>query len=291
MDLTTGFLVSDLVQVEKDVPRTSQWLAGSAGSPVLAPKMLSTRLQRLYRVLHAFLSGTAFDMLVDQSTVTGCKTSNERISSFYMQGMNGIVFILLDTLYEDELAAYQFFRGLVVRVLPHVFSIYCVGVDSDNFDLFSSLVEVGQVFQDIVAMHLPALSHVLDRVGIHARLFVYKWFPTLFSDLSLSANHSQLRYDTLLLAWDIVLLLGVGGLFGVALALCNLVEDPILALNNDASTEAVSSKLVQVLAEINPEELVTSVCEVLELCTHPTFLKLQNSHRRRLIGGLTQEKT
>ncbi|CEG40836.1 hypothetical protein F444_10911 [Plasmopara halstedii] len=46
----------DEAQVQKDIPRTIKWLAGSAGAPKLNDTERALRLEHLKQVLHAFLS-------------------------------------------------------------------------------------------------------------------------------------------------------------------------------------------------------------------------------------------
>jgi hypothetical protein len=50
----------------------------------------------------------------------------------------------------------------------------------------------------------------------------------------------------------------------------------------------VSATVGRALALLTPEDLITSVCEVLELCSHPVLLKLRNAHRRRLKLGYSK---
>jgi hypothetical protein len=230
---------------------------------------------------------------------------NANKPTFYMQGMNGIAFVLLQVLAtqkeeEEEqqiFVVYQFFRGIISRLLPHVFGICFTSGSTDHFDLFKSLMEVGQVVQEIVEIHLPSLHFLLEKAGISICIFVYKWFPTLFSDVSLTANHSQLRWETLLVIWDICFLMGLEGIFVVTLALFSLAESHALSSPKKnkqkeeeeeevvVTIEDVSNILVHLLSNLCPEELVTSVCEVIESYTHPVILKLRNGHRRRLQLG------
>lgn len=292
----------DEIQVQKDIPRTSKWLSGSAGAPELDDAHTTIRLEKLGRVLHAFLSSCALDEH-QRAVADGARAIDTDVNpsrSFYMQGMNAIAFILLEVLEDDEVAAFEFLRGLVARVLPHVFGLYGDSLDDtpsasasagvsgrpgDHFDLFNSLVEVGNVLQDVAQLHVPVFDAALERAGIPVCLLAYKWFPTLFSDLSLTAYHSQLRFDTMLVIWDACLLLGLEGLFAVSLALFAAAEDAVSALGTEASAEQVSWTVGSVLSRVPPEDLITSVCEVLELCAHPVVLKLRNAHRRRLQLG------
>ncbi|TYZ67277.1 hypothetical protein PybrP1_007287, partial [[Pythium] brassicae (nom. inval.)] len=288
----------DNVQVQKDIPRTSKWLAGCSGAPTLDADASRVRLERLAHVLHAFLSGCTAHVRTDEAegdndnAVNGVRGSftREASKSFYMQGMNGLAFILLDVLGEDELVALQFFRGIIARILPHVFGIRSAGAERDNFDLFSSLVEVGNTLEEVVALHLPSFHAAMDDAGIPVCLLAYKWFPTLFSDVSLMAHNAQLRYDTLLMIWDIRLLMGLEGIFCVSLALFSTAEESVVGVGPDASAETVSNALVRVISQIRPEDLITSVCEVLELCSHHVLLKLRNGHRRRLQIGYARQK-
>ncbi|GMF22603.1 unnamed protein product [Phytophthora lilii] len=282
------------MQVQKDIPRTAKWLAGSPGAPKLDDDERAVRLERLEHVLHGFLSSCSLDVRTDEDPVSLSSTpSSPGAPSFYMQGMNGLAFILLEVLENDEVEAFRFLRGIVARILPHVFGICCEGTGRDHFDLFRSLVEVGDVLQEVARLHLPNFHIALERAGLPVCLLAYKWFPTLFSDVTLTASHSQLRFDTLLCCWDVCLLLGLEGMFCVALALCSAAEDDVLALAvcGDAvsnSAEMVSATVGRALALLSPEDLITSVCEVLELCSHPVLLKLRNAHRRRLKLGYSK---
>ncbi|KAG6613208.1 Growth hormone-regulated TBC protein 1 [Phytophthora cinnamomi] len=284
----------DDLQVQKDIPRTAKWLAGSAGAPKLDESERADRLERLEHVLHGFLSSCSLDVRTDEDPVSPSWTSSPPSSpSFYMQGMNGLAFILLEVLENDEVEAFRFLRGIVARILPHVFGICCEGTGRDHFDLFRSLVEVGDVLQEVARLHLPNFHAALENAGLPVCLLAYKWFPTLFSDVTLTASHSQLRFDTLLCCWDVCLLLGLEGMFCVALALCSAAEDDVLALAAcgeavSHSAEQVSATVGRSLALLSPEDLVTSVCEVLELCSHPVLLKLRNAHRRRLKLGYSK---
>ncbi|ETK84457.1 hypothetical protein F441_10770 [Phytophthora nicotianae CJ01A1] len=289
----TSLSDEDDSQVQKDIPRTAKWLAGSAGAPKLDDTERAVRLERLEHVLHAFLASCSLDVRTDEEPVSPSSAGSSSSSSFYMQGMNGLAFILLEVLENDEVEAFRFLRGIVARILPHVFGICCEGTGRDHFDLFRSLVEVGDVLQEVARLHLPNFHAALERAGLPVCLLAYKWFPTLFSDVTLTASHSQLRFDTLLCCWDVCLLLGLEGMFCVALALCSTAEDDVLALAGcgDAacnSAEQVSATVGRSLALLTPEDLITSVCEVLELCSHPVLLKLRNAHRRRLKLGYSK---
>uniref|UniRef100_M4BNE4 PH domain-containing protein n=1 Tax=Hyaloperonospora arabidopsidis (strain Emoy2) TaxID=559515 RepID=M4BNE4_HYAAE len=285
----------DDLQVQKDIPRTAKWLAGSAGAPKLDDDERAVRLESLGRVLHAFLSSCSLDVRTDENPLSPSSTRLSTSSSpcFYMQGMNGLAFILLEVLESDEIEAFRFLRGIIARILPHVFGICCDGTGRDHFDLFRSLVEVGDVLQEVVGLHLPCFHAALEQAGLPVCLLAYKWFPTLFSDVTLTASHSQLRFDTLMCCWDVCLLLGLEGMFCVALALCSAAEDDVLALAGCGSAVSNSAELVSAavgrsLALLSPEDLVTNVCEVLELCSHPVMLKLRNAHRRRLKLGYSK---
>ncbi|KAL8000968.1 putative Rab-GTPase-TBC domain, pleckstrin domain, PH-like domain superfamily [Plasmopara halstedii] len=280
----------DEAQVQKDIPRTIKWLAGSAGAPKLNDTERALRLEHLKQVLHAFLSSCSLDVRTDEAPVSPSSAGSAPSRSFYMQGMNGLAFILLEVLENDQVEAFRFLRGIVARILPHVFGICCDGTGRDHFDLFRSLVEVGDVLQEVARLHLPQFHAAVERAGLPVCLLAYKWFPTLFSDVTLTASHSQLRFETLLCCWDVCLLLGIEGMFCVALALCSSAEEDVLALSASGDTactsaEQVSATVGRSLALLTPEDLITNVCEVLELCSHPVLLKLRNAHRRRLKLG------
>uniref|UniRef100_A0AAV1V1T6 Uncharacterized protein n=1 Tax=Peronospora matthiolae TaxID=2874970 RepID=A0AAV1V1T6_9STRA len=289
----TALSEEDDLQVQKDIPRTAKWLAGSAGAPKLDDDERAVRLESLGRVLHAFLSSCSLDVRTDENPLSPSSTRLSTSPCFYMQGMNGLAFILLEVLESDEIEAFRFLRGIIARILPHVFGICCDGTGRDHFDLFRSLVEVGDVLQEVVGLHLPCFHAALEQAGLPVCLLAYKWFPTLFSDVTLTASHSQLRFDTLMCCWDVCLLLGLEGMFCVALALCSAAENDVLALAGCGSTVSNSAELVSAavgrsLALLSPEDLVTNVCEVLELCSHPVMLKLRNAHRRRLKLGYSK---
>ncbi|CAI5732176.1 unnamed protein product [Peronospora destructor] len=291
--ISTPLSEEDDLQVQKDIPRTAKWLAGSAGAPKLDDDECAVRLERLGHVLHAFLSSCSLDVRTDEDPMSLSAGLSRSSPTFYMQGMNGLAFILLEILGSDEIEAFRFLRGIVARVLPHVFGICCDGTGRDHFDLFSSLVEVGDVLQEVTRLHLPSFDTALEQAGLPVCLLAYKWFPTLFSDVTLTASHSQLRFDTLMCCWDVCLLLGLEGMFCVALALCSAAEGDVLSLAEcgdavSSSAEQVSAAVGHSLALLSPEDLVTSVCEVLELCGHPVLMKLRNAHRRRLKLGYSK---
>ncbi|KAI9911444.1 hypothetical protein PsorP6_009760 [Peronosclerospora sorghi] len=281
--LETPLSPADALQVQKDIPRTAKWLAESAGAPTLAAADQSDRLARLEQVLHAFLSSCALDRV---------GTDVARCSGFYMQGMNGLAFILLEVFENDRVDAFRFLRGVVVDILPHVFGLG--GAGRDHFDLFESLVQVGDVVQDVVRLHLPPFHAILHDAGLPVCLLAYKWFPTLFSDVTLTASHSQLRFETLLACWDVCLFLGLEGMVAVALALCSAAHEHVVALVPDEastySAEQVSAAIGRALADLTPKELVTHVCDVVAGCSHPVLLKLRNAHRRRLSATTSEER-
>nr|CCA20394.1 conserved hypothetical protein [Albugo laibachii Nc14] len=287
----------DHIQLHKDIPRTVRWLSGSSGAPFIPEETTQSRLLVLERVLHAFLSQsrleqTQFSAVLDQPT------------GFYMQGMNALAFISMQVIFDrysysysntDELTVYGFFSGLVREVLPQVFGnpsvVMSPSPSSENCsDLFTSLIQVSDVLQQIVASQLPDLYKILERSGMLPSLLSYKWFPTLFSDISLTAYHSQLQYDTLLAIWDVCFLLGIEGIFVVSLALFSIAETALLDAadfrgfqHGGDDVERISSAFLGILCSIEPSELIKSVCEILELCIHPILLRLRNSHRRRLV--------
>ncbi|TMW65136.1 hypothetical protein Poli38472_009303 [Pythium oligandrum] len=282
---------ADATQVQKDVPRTSKWLAGSAGAPQLSGEATAVRLRTLETVLHAFLVSCKADKRTDAGSgrlSEGGVTDDHR--SFYMQGMNGIAYLILDVVDDQEVVACQMLRGVVTHILPHVFGIRSVDAGGENFDLFGSLIEVGNVLDEVVQMHLPNFHDAMEKAGLPVCLLAYKWFPTLFSDISLMAHRSQLRYDTLLAIWDVCLLMGVEGMFCVALALFSAAEEAVISLRANPSTELVTGTIITVLSSIEPHDLMISVCEVLELCSHPVLLKLRNGHRRRLLQVSQQRR-
>ncbi|KAL0592177.1 hypothetical protein ABG067_000284 [Albugo candida] len=286
----------DHIQLQKDIPRTSRWLAGSSGAPSIPEETLQYRLVVLERMLHAFLSQSRLEQIQISDAL-------DPSAGFYMQGMNALAFISMQVMFDsnqDELVVYQFFSGLIREVLPQVFGNPTAAIDTsleNCSDLFTSLIQVSDVLQQIVASQLPDLYVILERSGMLPSLLSYKWFPTLFSDISLTAYHSQLQYDTLLAIWDICFLLGIEGIFLVSLALFSIAEaalldagDRSIQAQNDLrcfghggdDVERISSTFIGILCKIKPSELIKSVCEILELCIHPILLRLRNSHRRRL---------
>ncbi|CEG48660.1 hypothetical protein F444_10911 [Plasmopara halstedii] len=110
----------DEAQVQKDIPRTIKWLAGSAGAPKLNDTERALRLEHLKQVLHAFLSSCSLDVRTDEAPVSPSSAGSAPSRSFYMQGMNGLAFILLEVLENDQVEAFRFLRGIVARILPHV---------------------------------------------------------------------------------------------------------------------------------------------------------------------------
>ncbi|TDH69614.1 hypothetical protein CCR75_007630 [Bremia lactucae] len=126
---------------------------------------------------------------------------------------------------------------------------------SKHFHLFQSLGQVGAVFQDVVQAHVPSFATTLEHAGVPICLLAYKWFPTLFSDVTLVASQAPLRFETLLFCWDVCFLLGVDGLFCVAVVLCRVAENDLKRLVQ-ASAELGSATFGRVLAELTPAELI-----------------------------------
>ncbi|CAK4613854.1 unnamed protein product [Aphanomyces euteiches] len=248
----------DVTQLQKDVPRTASWLAGSEGAPPSTVQASSERLAALQTVLHAFIASNS-------------------TSTSYLQGMNGIAFVLLEVFSDDVACVFRFLHGVVHGILPTIFETQ---VDAAS----NALVQTGVQLESMVVSYLPALSLVFEQVGLPVFLLAYKWFPTLFSDVSLQANrrHNQLKYVTLLVAWDVCMLLGIEGIYCVALALFAASDHAIRALPSPCLAEDVSSAFTNVLAQLTPQELVLHVCEVVETCQHPLLLQMRDSHHRNL---------
>ncbi|EQC41634.1 hypothetical protein SDRG_01592 [Saprolegnia diclina VS20] len=244
----------DAVQLQKDVPRTASWMASSEGAPLNTVQAPPERLTSLHRILHAFIASTHVQ---------------------YLQGMNGIAFLLLELWDGDEVRVYQYLEAMVHHILPSIF---------DASDEVSALVQTGQHLESMMRMYLPTLTAVFDDVGLPVFLLAYKWFPTLFSDVSLQANrkHNQLQYDTLLCIWDICLLMGIEGMYCVSMALFASAEPSIRALGSGCLAEEVSHAFIQVLSTLSRDDLMLHVSEVIETCRHPLLLQWRNAHHRRV---------
>ncbi|KAF0687394.1 Aste57867_20863 [Aphanomyces stellatus] len=258
----------DRTQVDKDIPRTAGWLASSDGAPPKTVHAPPDRLDALRGILHAFIASSSPQMA-------------------YLQGLNGIAFVLLEVFNDDTARAFGFLHGLVHGVLPSIFQ--SAASTSSACSSPNALVQTGAQLESMVLAYLPALSTTFEHVGLPVFLLAYKWFPTLFSDVSLQANrkHNQLRYETLLLAWDVCMLLGVEGIYCVALALFAAADHAIRALGRPLLAEDVSGAFTTVLANLSPDDLVVHVCEVMETCQHPLLLQMRESHHRCLHVPLT----
>ncbi|RHY21602.1 hypothetical protein DYB32_009764 [Aphanomyces invadans] len=254
---------ADTIQLHKDIPRTATWLASSDGAPPSTVHAPPARLDGLRTVLHAFIARS-------------CASTTGSSHTSYLQGMNGIAFVLLEVFADDVRSSLQFLHGLVHGALPTIFH---TEAHSTN-----ALVQTGAQLESMVAAYLPALAHVFETVGLPVFLLAYKWFPTLFSDVSLQANrkHNQLQYNTLLVAWDVCMLVGVEGIYVVALALFAAADGAIRALGPTCLAEDVSGAFTAVLSTLAPHDFVLHVCEVIETCQHPLLLQMRDAHHRRL---------
>ncbi|OQR90176.1 hypothetical protein ACHHYP_05734 [Achlya hypogyna] len=244
----------DATQLQKDVPRTASWLASSEGAPPATVQAPPERLESLHRILHAFIASTHVH---------------------YLQGMNGIAFLLLEIWAGDEVVVYQYLEAMVHHILPSIF---------DASEEVNALVTTGQHLENMMRTYLPSLTELFEGVGLPVFLLAYKWFPTLFSDVSLQANRkrNQLPYDTLLSIWDICLLMGIEGMYCVSMALFAAAEPTIRALGPAALAEDVSHAFIQVLATLSRQDLILHVSEVIETCRHPLLLQWRNAHHRRV---------
>jgi hypothetical protein len=148
------------------------------------------------------------------------------------------------------------------------------------------LVRTGQHLEHMMRMYLPTITTLFDHVGLPVFLLAYKWFPTLFSDVSLHANKhtrfNHLHYVTLLTAWDICFLMGIDGMYCVAMALFAAAQGPLQALPSPATAEDVSHVLIHVLVRLSPQDLILHVCEVIETCNHPILLQMRDMHHRNI---------
>ncbi|RHY16507.1 hypothetical protein DYB25_006951 [Aphanomyces astaci] len=262
----------DTIQLLKDIPRTATWLASSDGAPASTVDAPPTRLTNLGTVLRAFIAHSCSNV---DAAISSSHTS-------YLQGMNGIAFVLLQVLADDVDRSFQFLHGLVHGALPTIFH--------SEAHSTNALVQTGATLESMVSMYLPALAATFEVVGLPVFLLAYKWFPTLFSDVSLEANreHNQLRYDTLLVAWDVCMLVGVEGIYVVALALFAAADVAIRNLGRTCLAEDVSGAFTAVLAHLTPDDFVLHVCEVIETCRHPLLLQMRDAHHRKLHESVMQ---
>ncbi|OQS04530.1 hypothetical protein THRCLA_03239 [Thraustotheca clavata] len=246
----------DAIQIHKDVPRTASWMASSEGAPESTVQAPPERLKSLHRILHAFIASTHVQ---------------------YLQGMNGIAFLLLEIWDGNDVVVYQYLEAMIHNILPSIFEV-------DTTPEVNALVKTGQKLESMMRGYLPHLTDIFDSVGLPVFLLAYKWFPTLFSDVSLQANRkrNQLQYSTLLTIWDICLLMGIEGLYCIAMALFAAAEPSIRALGPQCLAEDVSQEFIQVLANLSRHDLVVHVSEVIETCRHPIILKWRNTHHRRV---------
>ena len=253
----TPLLPRDEAQLSKDIPRTAQWLSKTKGTQPQSKLGAALRLQKLRRILHAYIIQRRVDA---------------DVPSAYLQGMNGIAFVALEAVRDDEIECFRLFCGIVDHLLPDVFGIS--GID-DNMD---SLVQTGQLLEGAIWSYLPDVAAIFESVGLPVFILSYKWFPTLFSDVSLTAGNQQLSFDTLMAAWDVCFLLGMEGVICVALALFSAAQSAILGLPPNCLAEDVSNALNRSLVSLTSEWLLDGVCVVLRTCNDSSLNELRIKH-------------
>jgi hypothetical protein len=127
--------------------------------------------------------------------------------------MNGIVYVLLEALNDEEEEAFRFLTVIVEDVLPAVFGGDIFGRDT--------LGATGKFFTELLQEVVPLLPEMCDAIGLPVVLFAYKWLPSLFSDVAFSGSGDRsLPFDTLLAAWDVCFLMGFEGASVVSSAPC-----------------------------------------------------------------------
>lgn len=261
---------SDLEQLEKDLPRTSKWLENSKKAPQLSAPECELHLQNLKTILHAMVA-----CLDTVKSTTAQHDVHRHAHISYLQGMNGIGFVLLHVL-ENVQVAYQILTSTVLEILPCVFH----GPTEDAFEN-DNLVQTGQVLERILYDYLPDVSRIFETVGLPTSILAYKWFPTLFSDISLTSGNRQLPFDTLLASWDVCFLMGMEGVFIIAIALFSAAQSSILQLGTHCLAEHVAETLNNTFSTLSPDHLLDSVTIVLQTLSDESLSLLRKSHLKK----------
>ena len=133
-----------------------------------------------------------------------------------------------------------------------------------------------------MSRYLPDVASIFDAVGLPVFILAYKWFPTLFSDVSLTAGNHQLRFDTLMAAWDVCFIMGIEGVLTVAVSLLSAAQSHILSLPSHCLAEDVSAALNNALVKLTPEWFLDGICVVLNTCMDARLQCMRLQHLKTL---------
>ena len=128
----------------------------------------------------------------------------------YVQGWNFIVARLLDVMSEEE--SFWCFAQIIESLMPLDYYSNLLGV----------MVDI-KVFKALMKDNLPKLTSHLSKY-FEVDLLLTKWLIYLF------VNH--LPMDAELAIWDLIMIRGVSVVFRVALTLFQLMQQDILAKND-----------------------------------------------------------
>ncbi|XP_035013787.2 rab GTPase-activating protein 1 [Hippoglossus stenolepis] len=134
----------------------------------------------------------------------------------YTQGMSYIAAVLLMQLGEEE--AFWALTALLDK--PKYLA--------ELFDLSLSKVQHQvKVFDQFLKHRKPKLSQHLESVGVLSVHFVMPWFLTLFTALPC--------WDSVLAAWDLIILHGLSAVFRIALTIIDLLEPRLMEQSDEGA--------------------------------------------------------
>lgn len=162
----------------------------------------------------------------------------------YLQGMNGICWVMLTITEDNEEQAFEFLCAITDRLLPGIF----VTEDSLGED---TLQRTGLFFSSLVQKHAVQTYAILRNACLPIEVLAYKWLLTLFSDLRMSEGDSGMPFTTLLTAWDVSFLMGIEGVLIIGVALLKVVEPYLVQLAIAEAESRHEPTLEAVLSEMN----------------------------------------
>ncbi|GBG27759.1 Protein lifeguard 1 [Hondaea fermentalgiana] len=212
----------DLKQITRDVPRTQDCFRKHHDDETSEND--GARMKQLERVLRAFVA-----LGVEQG---------HGEHAIYVQGLNGIAFLLLEVL-DSEAEAFAYLVGIGHKLLYSVF-----GGDTN-------LVDAQGLWDEVASSRHPIVASRCRDAGLLPGLLCVKWMMTMFTQVSFSGNTVALPFETVLACWDISLLMGMAGVACVMNGLFDTVAEAVRTLPSSACEDRVLDA-VTALAQLTP---------------------------------------
>mmetsp|Transcript_2980 Transcript_2980/g.3530 ORF Transcript_2980/g.3530 Transcript_2980/m.3530 type:complete len:529 (-) Transcript_2980:1093-2679(-) len=269
----------DKKQIERDIPRTRHWLSRNhkyhsvdveeckdcSEEPSLTAEEWKNE-KKLKRVLLAYVA----------SIEKKCVSAGEK-RSVYVQGINGIAFVLLDVLNGNEEDAFTYLRGICTNLLPELF-VENLSESSGQ----SGLTKMSNFYEKLLCDFYPEACKKCKQGGIPAGTLAIKWMLTLFSNISFCGGDDSLMYGTMLAAWDICFLMGRAGVAAVVVTLFGFAAPKLAAIKETPAMVEDIVDVIQASLRQVPDAMLYNKCAdlLIQEKIHPMLGELLSSHEK-----------